>query len=304
MNLRQLETLMWTCRLGSVKKAADQLGTSQPAASARIRELEEHLGINLLARDRRPTRITAQGREVLRLAEAIVGLASQMERYAHAAHPIFGTVRLGANHGTASSWLPMLLRRLYEVLPGVEIELIVETSGLLVDLLRSGKLDVAFVLGRVEDDALVYRRLYDVGLEWTASYRLGGIPDPITPAGIARLPILTDSLGSPMHRAVVDWFRRAGVKPRRIDICSGPLSRLNLALDGDWLTVVPTTVLPAYSRTAEFVRYASAPPLESMEMGVVHRMASDVPQTVQHLTDAAGAVIELWHEQGRRVLYS
>lgn len=304
MNLRQLETLIWTCRLGSVQKAADQLGTSQPAASARIRELEEHLGISLLLRDKRPIRITPQGREVLQLAESIVDLAGRMEKYANSAQPIYGTVRLGANHGVASSWLPILMRSIYEKLPGVEIELVVELSDRLAEQLVAGKLDMAFVLGRVEDNALGYTPLYDIDLEWVASRRCTGLPEVLTPEAIARFPVLTDAEGTPIHRAVVNWFRSANVKPRRIDVCSGPSSRLNLARDGAWVTVLPTTVLPAYSHTAEFVRYPSNPALESMELGVACRMASEVAETVQHVIAHTRDVISEWKQQGKRVIFS
>jgi DNA-binding transcriptional LysR family regulator len=302
MNLRQLETLVWACRLGSVQKAADQLGTSQPAASARIRELEEHLGISLLMRDKRPLRITPQGREVLQLAESMLGLAARMESHANAVHPIYGTVRLGANHGAASSWLPALLRSVYQRLPGIEVELVVELSDRLHDLLRAGKLDVAFVLGRIDDNALGYSRLYDVELEWAVSRRHGAIGS-LTPAQAARFPVLTDAEGSPIHRSVLGWFRAANVKPRRIDICSGPIDRLNLALDGDWITVVPTSVFNAYARGAEFSRCRSEPALEAMEVGVAYRMASEVAETVQHLVELARETIPDWMREGRRVSY-
>lgn len=304
MNLRQLETLVWTCRLGSVQKAADQLGTSQPAASARLRELEEHLGITLLLREQRPLRITPQGREILQLAESMLALAARMESHANSVHPIYGTVRLGANHGTASSWLPSLLRAVYQRLPGVEVELVVELSDRLVDLLRGGRLDMAFVLGRVDDNALGYARLYDVDLEWAISRRHGGLPDPLTPESVARFPMLTDAENSPIHRVVVGWFRTANVKPRRIDICSGPVDRLNLCGDGEWITVAPTTVLNAYSRIAEFHRPASNPPLEAMEVGVAYRMASEVGETVQHVVGLARETIDQWRAQGRRVSYT
>lgn len=304
MNLRQLETLVWTCRLGSVRKAANQLNTSQPAASARLRELEEHLGITLLLRDRRPVRVTPQGREVLRLAESIIELAGRMEQHANSARPIYGTVRLGANHGTASSWLPALLRAVYEKLPGVEIELVVELSERLTSLLRAGKLDMAFVLGRVEDAALGYNRLYEVRLEWAASRLCTGLSNPVTPRSLARFPISTDTEGSPIHRAVVGWFRAANVKPRRVDICSGPVDRLNLARNGDWVTVVPTTVLANYAHAAEFIPYASDPPLEPMEVGVAYRAASEVGETVQHVVAVSHDVIKDWMRQGRRVSYT
>lgn len=304
MNIRQLETLIWTCRLGSVRKAAYRLGTSQPAASARIHELEEELGINLLQRDKRPIRIAPQGREVLRLAESMVDLAERMKRCANEARPIYGTVRLGANHGVASSWLPTLLRVCYERLPGVEIELVVELTNRLAELLRSGRLDMAFTIGRIEDAAIGYNRLYEVELEWVASRRSTGVPEPVTPAGIARFPVLTDAEGSLIHKSVVAWFRAANVQPRRIDICSGPLNRLSLASDGEWLTVVPSTILPAYSRSAEFVRLRCEPPLEPMEMGVAWRLASDVGETLQHVLPLARTVIDDWVRDGRRVVHS
>lgn len=304
MNIRQLETLIWTCRLGSVRKAASRLGSSQPAASARIRELEEELGISLLIRDKRPIRIAPQGREVLRLAESMIEMADRMKSYANEARPIYGTVRLGANHGVASSWLPSLLRICYERLPGVEIELVVELTDRLAELLRSGKLDIAFTIGRVDDPAIGYNRLYDVELEWVASRRCAGVPDPVTPAGIARFPVLTDADGSLIHQSVVSWFRAANVRPRRIDICSGPLNRLNLAADGEWLTVVPSTILPAYSRAAEFIRHRSDPPMEPMEMGVAWRLASEVGETLQHVLPLARSVIDGWMRDGRRVIYS
>lgn len=304
MNLRQLETLVWTCRLGSVQKAADQLGTSQPAASARIRELEEHLGLSLLLREQRPLRITPQGREVLQLAEQMLQLAARMESHANSVHPIYGTIRLGANHGAASSWLPMLLRAVYRKLPGVEVELVVDLSERLTELLVSGKLDIAFVLGRVDDNALGYSRLYEVPLEWAISRRHAHLPDPIKPESVARFPILTDTEDSPIHRAVVSWFRAANIKPRRIDICSGPVDRLNLAMDGEWITVVPTTVLNSYSRISEFMRPGSLPALEAMEVGVAYRIASEVGESMQHVMELSRETIAEWMQQGRHTAYS
>ncbi|HMN82650.1 MAG TPA: LysR family transcriptional regulator [Burkholderiaceae bacterium] len=304
MNLRQLETLIWTCRLASVRKAADQLGSSQPAASARLRELEEFLGIELLARDKRPIRVSPQGREILRLAEAMVEMAERMKRHANDARPIYGTVRLGANHGVASTWLPALLRTCYERLPGVEIELVVEQTDHIRDHLKSGNLDLGFVIDRIEDNALGYCHLYDAGLEWVAGPRTTGVPDVITPAGVSRFPILTDAQGSFVHRAVVGWFRAANIQPRRVDICSGPGNRLNLVAEGDWLTVVPSAVVDSHSRVAEFCRRESNPPLDDMQMGAAWRLASDVGETVQHLLALSRLVIDEWIRAGRRVMSS
>ena len=45
MNTKQLETFVWVAKLRSFRKAALYLGATQPAISARIRELERQLGV-------------------------------------------------------------------------------------------------------------------------------------------------------------------------------------------------------------------------------------------------------------------
>src|SRR3546814_14165126 len=53
-----LETLLWIARLGTFAAAAERLNTTQPAISARVRELENHLG-TVLFRDRKSTRLNS-----------------------------------------------------------------------------------------------------------------------------------------------------------------------------------------------------------------------------------------------------
>jgi DNA-binding transcriptional LysR family regulator len=63
MNFRQLEALYWIVRLGSFHAAARHLKTSQPAISARIREMEQQLGVTLFDRSGRKVRPTPKGHE-------------------------------------------------------------------------------------------------------------------------------------------------------------------------------------------------------------------------------------------------
>ena len=57
-----LETLLWIARLGTFRAAAERLGTTQPAISARVREVEQQLGIALFRREGRGVVLTARGR--------------------------------------------------------------------------------------------------------------------------------------------------------------------------------------------------------------------------------------------------
>ena len=80
MNLKHLETFAWIARLGSFSAAAERLGTSQPAVSMRIAELERTLGTKLFDRAGRSARITPKGRELIDYAERILSLASVIKR--------------------------------------------------------------------------------------------------------------------------------------------------------------------------------------------------------------------------------
>src|SRR3546814_18720347 len=55
-----LETLLWIARLGTFAAAAERLNTTQPAISARVGELENHLGTVLFRREGR-TRSDGRG---------------------------------------------------------------------------------------------------------------------------------------------------------------------------------------------------------------------------------------------------
>ena len=60
-----LETLLWIARLGTFRAAAERLNTTQPAISARVREIEEQLGVALFRREGRNMVLTARGRALV-----------------------------------------------------------------------------------------------------------------------------------------------------------------------------------------------------------------------------------------------
>src|SRR5258705_4571681 len=80
MNFRQYEALYWIGRLGSFHAAARHLKTSQPAISARIRDLEQSLGVILFERTDRGVQLTLKGRDLLQYAAQLVSLASEIQQ--------------------------------------------------------------------------------------------------------------------------------------------------------------------------------------------------------------------------------
>jgi DNA-binding transcriptional LysR family regulator len=120
--LYHLETLTWIARLGTFRAAAERLNTTQPAISARVREVEEQLGIPLFQREGRRMVLTARGRLLIQACEPLwTGLEQallEIGDYAGAS----GMVRVGSGEIAAASCLPAFIHGVERDMPGVTLE--------------------------------------------------------------------------------------------------------------------------------------------------------------------------------------
>src|ERR1700741_3337303 len=78
-DLTSFDLLLSVAELGSIGRAAAAHGMSQPAASERLRNLEHELGVRLLKREARGTRLTTVGELVAGWAQPVVDGAADLE---------------------------------------------------------------------------------------------------------------------------------------------------------------------------------------------------------------------------------
>ncbi|WP_299738147.1 LysR family transcriptional regulator [uncultured Roseobacter sp.] len=143
ISLKQLEALIWVADLGSFRKAAQQLNTTQPNISARIAGLEETLGLVLMHRDAGSVRMTDKGSEILAVARRIVGEAETLTEIAGRADLSEGRLRLGVTELVAATWLHQYLRDLKATYPAISVELTVDMSRQLDAALGNHSIDLA-----------------------------------------------------------------------------------------------------------------------------------------------------------------
>jgi len=74
MDIETLRTLLEVNRTRHFRLAAEELFVTQSAVSARIKKLEEHLGVSLFERQHRDIHPTPEGRRLLRHAESMIAL--------------------------------------------------------------------------------------------------------------------------------------------------------------------------------------------------------------------------------------
>ncbi len=91
MNLKQIQAFVWVATLGSFRKTAEKLFTTQPAISSRIAALEESLGVKLFERGTGKVALTSKGNELLPLAEQFLFLAERFKERANASVSLSGS---------------------------------------------------------------------------------------------------------------------------------------------------------------------------------------------------------------------
>ncbi|HVW42293.1 MAG TPA: LysR family transcriptional regulator [Amycolatopsis sp.] len=84
--LSGFELLLSVARLGGIGAAAREHGISQPAASARIRQLEARLGVTLVNRSPRGSQLSEAGSLVAGWARPVVEAAADLEAGIAALH--------------------------------------------------------------------------------------------------------------------------------------------------------------------------------------------------------------------------
>ncbi len=119
-----LKLLLAIAQTGSITKAAQSLHLALGAASTRIRDLEERLGVVLLSRHARGVRFTEAGATVLHHARSIERELAQMEfEVSDFAAGISGHVRVVANASSIATVLPADLTQFLKAHPRVRIDL-------------------------------------------------------------------------------------------------------------------------------------------------------------------------------------
>jgi DNA-binding transcriptional LysR family regulator len=144
--LPALDLLLSVAELGSVGQAAERHGVSQPSASARLSRLERRLGVAVLVRTSRGSRLTPAGEAIVAWARDVVVAAHQLTDGVQTLRTDRSArLRVAASLTIAEYLLPAWLLTLRRHNPELDIAASVENSQDVCAQVRSGQADVGFV---------------------------------------------------------------------------------------------------------------------------------------------------------------
>lgn len=139
----------------SLTRGAERSHMSLPAASIRIKNLEEGLGVKLLYRTSQGVTLTPPGQAFMHHARLVLqqltDLRGDLAEYVKGSR---GHVRIFANTTAMAEFLPALLPAFLATHPDVNVDLKERLSHDIVRAVSEGKVDVGIVAGNVRTEGL------------------------------------------------------------------------------------------------------------------------------------------------------
>lgn len=144
MELRHLRYFLAVGEALNFTKAAARLRVAQPAVGRQIRDLEEEIGVNLLRRNPRGVRLTAEGKLFLKEVRELLKHADEsVERVRALARGQYGELHIGYAPSPTVEILPPALAAFQQAVPRVKVFLHDFSSDELITGLRNATLDLA-----------------------------------------------------------------------------------------------------------------------------------------------------------------
>ena len=252
LRMRQVALVLAVGEHGTLRKASGELGMTQPAATKMIQELESALGQKLFERVGRGQKLTPAGTSVLGHFRGLRGsIASMTRELAELQLGSSGRLSVGSIMAPSPTLLTQAIIALKKAYPLLSLDVTLDTSDRLLELLREGVLDVA--VGRMRGEQWADYEF--TPLENEALSIVVGVHHPLArqkSVPFDRLlgyPWILQPTGSPMREVLEQEFRmQQAPLPRGLIETASILTTTNLIAETEMIGVVPLSIADTYAR--------------------------------------------------------
>ena len=162
MNFKDLEYFSTVAKTRNFGEAAMLCGVSQPGLSIQLKKLEKELGVNLFERSTKQVVITPEGADLLERAERILREANDLRLCAKQfSDPYQGKLIIGAFPTLAPYLFPRIIGDLRSSYPDMKFYISEDKTARLLEQLKSGEIDAAFIALPHEDFQLESEYIFE-----------------------------------------------------------------------------------------------------------------------------------------------
>jgi len=214
MEIGQVEAFLAVGTFGGFRRAAEALRVTQPAVSARIKALEDSLGVSLFERERGNLALSAAGRALRPHAEQLLRAVALARQAVHNLRPASGgALQIAAALSICTYLLPDVLKRFQAAHPKVMITVRSGHSKEVLEMVLRGEAEIGLARSlqhpavetvSLRDDPLI---LVGRGATWPKGARRVRLEQ------VADQPLIFFDRGSSDWTLSHGLFRRAGLVP-------------------------------------------------------------------------------------------
>jgi DNA-binding transcriptional LysR family regulator len=240
--LEDMQVFVRVVEAGGIGHAAEQLGIAKSAVSRRLTELEARLGVSLISRTTRTSRVTDTGKLYYTHSLSVIDEVAELNSItANPESSLGGTLRLSAPLSFGLSQLTPALDDFAKAHPGLTLD--IEFSDHMADLIAGG-FDLAFRIGDLSDSTLKARKISPIQSTICASPAyLEKYGTPTTPEDLKNHQVLRYALDNTNSWTLFD---KKGKKysvntPAKIIANNGDFL-CKMAISGHGIIVEPTFI--------------------------------------------------------------
>ncbi|MEG2814158.1 MAG: LysR family transcriptional regulator, partial [Oscillospiraceae bacterium] len=203
------------CDNQNITKAAQELFVSQSAVSQAIKQLEQQAGVTLLNRNKQGVTMTAEGKVLFSYVSSAVNLLQTAQNKLEDMKTLaMGTLKIAASDTISQYLLLKKLEQYSKQYPAIKLQIVNRTSKESIELLKLGKVDIAFVNMPIFDDEITvtkYFKIHDIFVVPKGSEYL---KKTYTLEEISKLPLILLEEKSNSRFCVQEHFLNNGITIR------------------------------------------------------------------------------------------
>jgi len=207
--------------------------------------------VQLFQRETRDIRLTTEGLIAIEQAEVILRQVSTFKASIRDPATLQGSIRIGVIDTISFTWLPDLVEAMQARFPRVSFGMRSDTSSQLGRALLKGDIDVALLMGPLQERGVSAIDLCTFGCRWVASPKLGLHGSDLSMADIVRHRIFSFPDDSSLHASVLHLAREHSGDAPLFFITNSLATIIRLTVDGMGVAALPEATVAAHIARGE-----------------------------------------------------
>ena len=273
MDLSQLAMFCAIAEEGSISAAALRLHRVPSNLTARIKQLEADLGVDLFIREKQRLRLSVHGWQFLDYARKLLDLADEARQSMTGSIPK-GPLALGSLESTAAVRIPPVLAEYHRRFPDVLLDLSTGPSGELIDGVLAGRLAGAFVDGPVAHPSIEEVAVFEEELVLISAAQHA----PITRArDVNGRNIYAFRPNCSYRRLFEAWFRQDDSAPGKVFETESYHGMLACVSAGAGLALLPRSMLESMPFSSSVQAHDLDPAFGRISINLIWRRGFRLP---------------------------